>query len=81
MSVYTDHDVKSRAFERFLDIIASRNKSLGERLIRGRNAIFSTAIANIQRIGVHAYAETVLGRRSELREELEMAIERQRYAA
>jgi len=60
MSIYTEKDVKVKALTTFLNIVTAHNKSLGERLTRGRETIREKALFHIQQIGVHSYAESVL---------------------
>lgn len=68
MSVYAEHNVKTKALERFVGIVSANNKSLGEKLSRAQEAIREKALYHIQQIGVHAYAERVLGDRLGQRE-------------
>lgn len=70
MSIYTEADVKERAVNNFIEMVIAGNKTLGNRLKRNRNCIYSRVVSYIQRIGVHEYAEEVLKRNSGYRSEL-----------
>ena len=69
-------DIKDRAITAFIKLVAANNQSLGKRLSDNRESIYWTVLGNIQRIGVHAYAERILKRSSFSRDELERALDR-----
>lgn len=71
MSIYNEYDVKSKAMTRFLEIVTTNNKSLGDRLTKRREAIYEKSIRNIQQIGVTEYARQILARNSQQRKVLE----------
>lgn len=68
VSVYTGHDVKTRAVTIFLTLISNGNKSLGDKLTKHREAIHEKALHHIQQIGIHEYADRVLKDRHSQRE-------------
>ena len=74
MSVYAEHNVKTKAMSLFLNLIVANNKTLGSLLTEHRDTAYPVAIVHIQRIGIHDYAKLVLKRNSEERIELIEAI-------
>ncbi len=76
MSGFLEADIKENAVTNFIKLVAARNGRLGKELMAKRGIIYSKAIANIQRIGVHDYARQVLRPTSAEREQLENEIER-----
>lgn len=68
MSIYNEHNVKTKAVTMFLNIISLGNRRLGQRLNDNRDTINSKVLENVQRIGIHDYAEKVLKDRHGRRE-------------
>ncbi len=76
MSGFLEADIKENAVTNFIKLVGERNKRLGKLLMDQRGVIYSKAIFNIQRIGVHDYARQVLRPKSMEREQLIEEIER-----
>ena len=70
MAFCLETEIKEKAVNDLIILISKNNKSLALSLRRNYRAIYNTAVIHIQKIGYHDYANEILKRNSEYRDEL-----------